>query len=107
MNLKELEGEPSVYVKDIVRANIAACESDYNGIVNVASGEKLTINRLYEIVKNTLGSELEPDYQPERLGDIKHSLADVSNMENINLKIDSSDFEQQLSETVNWFKTIL
>ncbi len=96
-----------VYVKDIVRANIAACESDYNGIVNVASGEKLTINRLYEIVKNTLGSELEPDYQPERLGDIKHSLADVSNMENINLKIDSSDFEQQLSETVNWFKTIL
>jgi len=96
-----------VYVKDIVRANIAACESGYNGIVNVASGEKLTINRLYEIVKNTLGSELEPDYQPERLGDIKHSLADVSNMENINLKIDSSDFEQQLSETVNWFKTIL
>lgn len=96
-----------VYVKDIVRANIAACESDYNGIVNVASGEKLTINRLYEIVKNTLGSELEPDYQPKRLGDIKHSLADVSNMENINLKIDSSDFEQQLSETVNWFKTIL
>lgn len=96
-----------IYVKDIVRANIAACESDYNGIVNVASGEKLTINRLYEIVKNTLGSELEPDYQPERLGDIKHSLADVSNMENINLKIDSSDFEQQLSETVNWFKTIL
>ena len=96
-----------VYVKDIVRANIAACESDYNGVVNVASGEKLTINRLYEIVKDTLGSELEPDYQPERLGDIKHSLADVSNMENINLKIDSSDFEHQLSETVNWFKTIL
>lgn len=96
-----------VYVGDVVRANIAACESDYNGVVNVASGEKLTINRLYEIVKDTLGSDLEPDYQPERLGDIKHSLADVSNMENIDLKIDSKDFEKQLSETVNWFKTIL
>lgn len=96
-----------VYVKDVVRANIAACESDYNGVVNVASGEKLTVNRLYEIVKNTLGSDLEPDYRPERLGDIKHSLADVSRMENINLKIDSSDFENQLIETVNWFKTIL
>ena len=96
-----------VYVGDVVRANIAACESDYNGVVNVASGEKLTINRLYEIVKDTLGSDLEPDYQPERLGDIKHSLANVSNMENIDLKIDSKDFEKQLSETVNWFKTIL
>lgn len=96
-----------VYVGDIVRANISACESDYNGVVNVASGEKLTINKLYEIVKNTLESDLEPDYLPERLGDIKHSLADVTNMKNINLKIDSSNFENQLEETVNWFKTIL
>ena len=30
-----------VYVRDVVRANIYACKSDYNGIVNVASGEKL------------------------------------------------------------------
>lgn len=96
-----------VYVGDVVRANIAACKSDFNGVVNVASGEKLTINRLYEIVKDTLGSDLEPDYQPERLSDIKHSLADVSGMENIDLKIDSKNFEKQLSETVNWFKTIL
>ena len=96
-----------VYVGDIVKANIAAAKSDYNGVVNIASGEKLTINRLYEIVKNTLDSDLEPKYLPERPGDIKHSLADTGNMEKINLKIDSSDFESQLSETVNWFRTIL
>ena len=96
-----------VYVGDIVKANINACEANYNGIVNIASGEKLTINRLYEIVKETLGSDLEPKYLPERPGDIKHSLADVSNMEKINLKIDSGNFESQLIETVNWFKTRL
>ncbi|MBQ8018324.1 MAG: NAD-dependent epimerase/dehydratase family protein [Methanobrevibacter sp.] len=96
-----------VYVKDIVKANVAACKSDYNGIVNIASGEKLTINRLYEIIKETLGSDLEPKYLPERPGDIKHSLADVKNMEKINLKIDSSDFKSQLEETVKWFETIL
>lgn len=96
-----------VYIKDVVRANINACESDYNGIVNIASGEKLSINRLYEIIKETLNSDLEPIYLPERQGDIKHSLADISNMEKINLKIDSSDFENQLVETINWFKTIL
>ncbi len=96
-----------VYVKDVVQANINACESNYNGIVNVASGEKITINQLYKIVKSTLNSDIEPKYLPQRQGDIKHSLADVSNLEKIDLKIDSSDFESQLEETVNWFKTIL
>lgn len=96
-----------VFVKDVVKANIAACESDYNGIVNVASGKKITINQLYEVVKNTLGSNVEPKYLPERQGDIKHSLADVNNMKKINCEIDSKDFNMQLEETINWFKTIL
>ena len=96
-----------IYVEDIVKANIAACKADYNGSINVASGKKITINQLYEIVKNTLGSDLEPKYLPERLGDIKHSLADVSNMEKIGVKIDPDKFERDLIETVDWFKSIL
>lgn len=96
-----------VYVKDIVQANINAAESDFNGILNIASGEKLSINQLYEIVKKTLDSDLEPKYLPERPGDIKHSLADISNMSKINLKIDTKDFEKQLTETIEWFKTVL
>ena len=96
-----------VYVEDVVKANIAACEVDYNGIINIASGKKLTVNRLYEIIKDTLGSDLEPKYLPKRLGDIKHSLADISNMEKIGLKINSDEFESQLTETINWLKTIL
>lgn len=104
------DGEQSrdfVFVKDVVKANIKACESDYNGTVNVASGEKITINRLYEIVKNTLESDIEPKYLPERPGDIKHSLADIKNMEKINCSINYKDFDMQLKETVEWFKTIL
>lgn len=96
-----------VHVSDIVKANIAACESSYNGVVNVASGKKLSINRLYEIIKDCLDSDLEPEYLPERAGDIKHSLANIDNMQNINLKIDSENFESQLIETIEWFKTIL
>ena len=96
-----------VYVKDIVRANINSAESDFNGIVNIASGEKLSINQLYEIIKNSLESNLEPIYLPERQGDIKHSLADINKMEKINLKIDTSNFKNQLQETVEWFKITL
>ncbi|MBE6508083.1 MAG: NAD-dependent epimerase/dehydratase family protein [Methanobrevibacter sp.] len=96
-----------VYVKDVVRANINACESDFNGIVNVASGKRMSVNRLYEIIKDTLNSDIEAKYLPKRKGDIKHSLADVSNLERINVKIDSENFENQLIETIEWFKTIL
>ncbi|MCQ2977686.1 MAG: NAD-dependent epimerase/dehydratase family protein [archaeon] len=101
------DGEQSrdfIYVKDIVKANIAACESDYNGIVNVASGSPITINQLYSIVKEVLESDLEPEYLDERAGDIKHSSADISNLKNINFKPDASKFEEQLRETVRWFK---
>ncbi|WP_409200920.1 NAD-dependent epimerase/dehydratase family protein [Methanobrevibacter sp. DSM 116169] len=93
-----------IFVKDIVKANIAACESDYNGVLNIASGKKLTINELFKIIKNVLNSDLEPEYLDERKGDIKHSSADVSLMSKINFKVDSSAFEKQIEETVKWFK---
>ena len=96
-----------IYVDNIVQSNIAACKSNYNGIVNVASGKSISINELYEIIKKTLNSDITPKYLPKRPGDITHSLADVSNLKNINLKINSSNFEQELKETVNWFKTTL
>ena len=96
-----------VYVGDVARANINACKSDFNGIVNVASGKRITINDLYLIVKKTLNSEKEVKYLPERLGDIKHSQADISNMKNINLEISTENFEEQLIETINWFKSEL
>lgn len=96
-----------IYIKDVVKANIKSCECGFNGIINVASGKKISINQLYGIVKETLGSDVEPKYLPQRKGDIKHSLADVTNMEKINFKVDSTDFETQLQETINWFRTIL
>lgn len=96
-----------VFIDDVVKANINAAKSDYSGIINIASGEKISINQLYEIVKRTLESDVEAKYLPTRQGDIKHSLADVAKMEKINFKVNSADFENQLQETVNWFKTIL
>ncbi|WP_405267181.1 NAD-dependent epimerase/dehydratase family protein [Methanobrevibacter sp.] len=93
-----------VFIDDVVDANINACDSNFNGIVNVASGENISINELYDIIKTTIGSDLEPEYQRERLGDIKHSLADVSNMEKINLKTDPKKFYEQLDFTIQWYK---
>lgn len=96
-----------IFVKDVVQANIKACESDYNGIINVASGEKLSVNRLYRIIQETLKSDVEPEYLPERAGDIKHSLADVSNLEKIDFEVNPDNFEENLKETITWFESVL
>ena len=93
-----------IYVKEIAKANIAACESDYNGIVNVALGKSMTINHLFDIVSEVLESDLEVKYLDERPGDIKHSLADISNLEKINFKPEMDKFEENLRETVRWFR---
>lgn len=93
-----------IFIKDIVKANIKACESDYIGIVNVASGEAMTINELYSIIKDVLKSDLEPKYLEERLGDIKHSVANVDKLKNIDFRVDKSKFKEQIEETVEWFR---
>jgi len=94
-----------VYVSDVANANINACKSDFNGIINVASGKRITINQLFELVKETLEIDINAKYLPERLGDIKHSQADISKLDEINLKIDFSNFKNQLSETIKWFES--
>lgn len=93
-----------VYVGDVAKANINACKSNFNGIINVANGKKITINELYDLVKKTLNININVKYLPKRAGDIEHSQADISNMTKINLKINTNNFENQLVETINWFK---
>ena len=64
----------------------------------------MTINQLFDIVSDVLESDLKVEYLDERPGDIKHSLADISNQENINFNPETDKFEEQLRETVKWFK---
>lgn len=93
-----------IYVKDIVKANINAAKSDYNGIINIAAGKAYTINELYQIISEVLKTDIKPEYLDPRPGDIKHSYASVENMDKINFKVDETKFKEQLKETVKWFK---
>ena len=93
-----------IYVKDIVKANIKAAKSDYNGIINIAAGKAYTINELYQIISDVLKTDIKPEYLDPRQGDIKHSYASVEKMDKINFKVDETKFKEQLQETVKWFK---
>lgn len=94
-----------IYIDNVVEANIAASKSDYNGIVNVASGVNISINELYELIRQLLKSDLKPKYLPKRPGDIKHSHADITNISKINMEIKQNNFKKEIEKTINWFKT--
>jgi len=75
------DGEQSrdfTFIKDVVNANIRAAESDANGVFNIGGGKNITINRLAQLIIKLLQKDLGPVYDKPRLGDAKHTLADVS-----------------------------
>jgi UDP-glucose 4-epimerase len=77
------DGEQSrdfIYVENVVIANVLACEVPRASgeSINIGSGEPVTLNRLIDDLKEILKSEIEPIYSEPRLGDVRHSLADIS-----------------------------
>jgi len=69
-----------VYVGDIVQANLKAMFADYSGfrVFNVGCGRQTSLNELFSHLKGLTGSSLAPFYAEPRLGDVKHSLSDIS-----------------------------
>lgn len=67
------------YVTNNVEANILACTTPgiAGEVFNIACGERYTLLDLVEAINQILGTHIEPIFQPERPGDVKHSLAGI------------------------------
>ena len=75
-----------IYVEDVVRANLAAMDAPgrLNGaVINVARGEETSVKRLMETLARLMGKNIEPAFAPERTGDVRQSVADVSRAEKL------------------------
>ena len=67
-----------VFVTDVVRANILAAESNVTGVFNIGQGQRVTINELARLIIHIMNKDVGIIYQGARVGDIRHSLADIS-----------------------------
>jgi nucleoside-diphosphate-sugar epimerase len=68
------------HVDNAVRANLLAAASPKRlrgEVVNIACGERTSLNQLLRSIAELSGTRIEPDYRPARAGDIRDSLADV------------------------------
>ena len=95
------------YVSDVVNANITAFKSEksFSGdIVNIAGGKQITINELFEKISELTSSKSKANYESEREGDIKHSLADISLAKVLLNWEPKVSLDEGLSKTIDYFK---
>lgn len=68
-----------VHVSDVVRANILAASVDgVSGAFNIASGGRITVNKLVELIMRYGDGRSVSEHTGRRAGDVLHSLADIS-----------------------------
>ena len=74
------------FIDNVIQANVKgffASKEAKNEIFNVACGERITINYLWDSLRVAAGSELKAIYGPPRQGDVRDSLADISKAERL------------------------
>jgi nucleoside-diphosphate-sugar epimerase len=96
------------YIDNVVSANLLACKApaaDVAGsMFNVATGTRIDLNETFRVLKKIIGFKGEVKYGPEREGDVKHSLADLTHAKkNLGYK-PLVNFEEGLKKTVDWYR---
>jgi len=106
------DGETSrdfTYIDNAVSANLLACSAPAaecaGRVLNCATGRRITLNETFQAMKKLTGYQGTVNYAPDRSGDIKHSLADITlAQKHLGYKV-LVNFEDGLRRTVDWYKT--
>ena len=96
------------YIENVIDANLKACKADskYAGqAFNIASGGREYLIDIYYMLCNLLGKNINPNFGPDRAGDIKHSNADVTKAVNELGYNVAYSFKSGLAEYIMWIET--
>ena len=96
------------FVENVVEANIKAALSSQlrseEKVYNIAYGEKTSLNQLLKVLKTKVGVEFDPIHGPERVGDVRDSLADITKAKQDFDYNPGVNIQQGLEITLEWFK---
>jgi nucleoside-diphosphate-sugar epimerase len=103
-----LQSRDFTFIENVVKANLLACKAptgDVAGkVFNVATGTRIDLNETFAVLKKLIGFTGEVKYGPERAGDVKHSLADLTRSEKYLGYKPQVNFEEGLKRTVDWYR---
>ena len=91
------------FIKDVVEANILAAKAGATGIFNIGRGDRISVNRLVELIIRLVGNRVKPVHEEPRLGDIRHSLADISRADAFGYQ-PAYSLEEGLKESIQSFQ---
>ena len=95
------------YVDNAVDANIRAtrhAERARGVTMNIACGDRISVNELYQSISKHLGVDRPPNYGPPRAGDVRDSLADISLARELIGYDPDVEVDDGLRRTVAWFE---
>jgi nucleoside-diphosphate-sugar epimerase len=105
------DGEQSrdfTYIDNVVSANlkVASAKDAAGKVINVANGERITLNELLAELKDLTGKQdVTAEYREPRVGDVRHSLADITVARQF-LEYESKvGLREGLQRTIDWWKS--
>jgi UDP-glucose 4-epimerase len=95
-----------VYISDVARSNVLALESEVtDDVFNVASGTETSLNQLAAALLEVMGSNLDPEYGPERkVNPVSRRLADTTKAARLLGFSAEVGLEEGLGELVEWWR---
>lgn len=105
------DGEQSrdfTYIENVVAANLSAASSSgaIGKVINVANGARITLNELLAELKDLTGKQdVTAEYLDPRVGDVRHSLADITMARELLNYESKVDLRKGLQRTLDWWKT--
>jgi len=104
------DGEQSrdfTYIDNVVGANLLAAQAPEEvagEVFNVACHDRVTVNALFEKIRDLLGSGLNADHGPDRPGDIRHSFAAIDKARRLLGYSGEIKFEEGLRRSIDWYR---
>lgn len=95
------------YIENVIEANLKACLASHEAAgraYNIAYGGREYLIDIYRTLTKALGKDIEPNFGPDRKGDIKHSNADISAAKELLGYDPDYDFAKGLNEAIAWYK---
>ncbi|MEL4106565.1 SDR family oxidoreductase [Oscillospiraceae bacterium WX1] len=95
------------FVNNVVEANLKACLAPGDAVgevFNIAYGGRAYLIDVYNTLKIALSSDIEPQFMPERPGDIRHSAADISKAKRLLGYDPQFSFEDGIRQAIDWYK---
>lgn len=94
------------YIENVIEANLKACKASQDAAgkaYNIAFGGREYLIDIFHVLNELLGKHMEPVFEDDRIGDIKHSNADISNAVSMLHYSPDWDFKSGLRETIQWY----